>query len=194
MVAAAGSVAGRAAKLNGVKRMARNVEEPAYTVVDTYASFEVRLYEETIQARVRTDGQHYSNATGGFRRIAGYIFGGNQRNQRIAMTAPVHMWAEDGEHWMAFTMPAALSREQLPAPNDEGVLLVSNLAGHLAVLAFSGRSHPEKVAKKSQRLLDAVKAEGMEVTGEVVLAVYNNPNTTLPFMRRNEVMVPVLPR
>ena len=61
-------------------------------------------------------------------------------------------------------------------------------------LEFSGRSHPEKVAKKSQRLLDAVKAEGMEVTGEIVLAVYNNPNTTLPFMRRNEVMVPVRPR
>ena len=187
-------MAGRAAKLNGVKRMARSIEEPAYAVVETCESFEVRLYEETVQARVRTDGQHYSNATGGFRRIAGYIFGGNQRNQRIAMTAPVHMWAEGDAHWMAFTMPSSLTMEQLPAPNDEGVSLVPSPAGHFAVLVFSGRSHPEKVAKKSQRLLDAVEAEGMEVTGEVVLAVYNNPNTTLPFMRRNEVMVPVRTR
>ena len=34
--------------------MAENLEEPAYTLIQTYDDFEIRAYEPTIQARVQT--------------------------------------------------------------------------------------------------------------------------------------------
>ena len=76
--------------------MSEELEEPDYEVTATHSGFEVRRYSDTIQARVRTEGTNWRGSSGGFRRIAGYIFGRNEREQMIAMTAPVHMW-NDGE-------------------------------------------------------------------------------------------------
>ena len=83
--------------------MAENYEEPAYELLRKYRGFEVRKYVDTIQARVSTDGMNYGESARPFRRIAGYIFGGNERQQSIAMTAPVNMWQSDEESLMAFT-------------------------------------------------------------------------------------------
>ncbi len=84
--------------------MAENYEEPAYELLRKYRSFEVRKYVDTIQARVTTSGMNYGESARPFRRIAGYIFGGNERQQSIAMTAPVHMWQSGQESLMAFKL------------------------------------------------------------------------------------------
>ena len=84
--------------------MASNIEEPAYELVRAYSDFEVRDYATNVQARVRTAGNAPS---GGFRRVAGYIFGGNQTGESIAMTAPVSMWEERGAGWLALSLPSA---------------------------------------------------------------------------------------
>ncbi|MCH1591726.1 MAG: heme-binding protein, partial [Candidatus Thalassarchaeaceae archaeon] len=72
--------------------MSEEYEEPEYEITSTHKGFEVRRYTETIQARVRTEGKNWRGSSGGFRRIAGYIFGRNHEKQIIAMTAPVHIW------------------------------------------------------------------------------------------------------
>ena len=173
--------------------MAENLEEPAFTLIQAYDDFEVRTYEPTIQARVKTaDGRSSGAASGGFRRVASYIFGGNQSSSRIAMTAPVSMWEEQEQGWLAFTMPSAYSMEQLPQPNDTGVLLVERERESVAVLSFSGLTSPRKVARLETLLRKAVTKEGLEAVGPVVLAVYENPWTTLPFRRRNELHVRVV--
>ena len=87
--------------------MAETLEEPPYEVINAHDGFEVRRYGPTVQARVQTAGRDGGAASGGFRRVAGYIFGGNSERTSIAMTAPVHMWEEDGSGWLAFTMPSA---------------------------------------------------------------------------------------
>ena len=174
--------------------MAENLEEPAFTLIQSYDDFEIRVYEPTIQARVKTaDGRSSGAASGGFRRVASYIFGGNQSNSRIAMTAPVSMWEEEEQGWLAFTMPSAYAMEHLPQPNDAGVLLVGCEQTTVAVLSFSGRASPRKVARLETELRTAVTREGLEAVGPVVLAVYENPWTTLPFRRRNELHVRVVP-
>ena len=101
--------------------MSEQLEEPAYELLRKYREFEVRKYVDTIQARVSTDGMNYGESARPFRRIAGYIFGGNERQQSIAMTAPVHMWRSGEESLMAFTMPSEHKMEDLPKPNDSGV-------------------------------------------------------------------------
>ena len=104
--------------------MAENYEEPAYELLRKYRGFEVRKYVDTIQARVTTSGMNYGESARPFRRIAGYIFGGNERQQSIAMTAPVHMWQSGQESLMAFTMPSEHKMKDLPKPNDSGVELL----------------------------------------------------------------------
>ena len=99
--------------------MTETLEEPPYEVINAHDGFEVRRYGPTVQARVQTAGRDGGAASGGFRRVAGYIFGGNSERTSIAMTAPVHMWEEDGSGWLAFTMPSAYAMETLPRPTTQ---------------------------------------------------------------------------
>ena len=174
--------------------MAETLEEPAYEVINAHDGFEVRRYGPTVQARVQTAGRDGGAASGGFRRVAGYIFGGNSERTSIAMTAPVHMWEEDGSGWLAFTMPAAYALDALPAPNDTGVLLTSKPAATVAVARFTGRSTPKKTVRVEATLRASLQREGYAAVGPAVLALYDNPGTTLPFMRRNELHIEVRER
>ena len=169
--------------------MAERIEEPAFELVESFKEFDVRRYHANIQARVKTDGG--GAASGGFRRVARYIFGGNQSGESIAMTAPVSMWEEQDQGWLAFTMPSAYSMEALPRPHDGGVMLLEQEEQLVAVLSFSGRATPGKKARLERKLRAAVEREGLEPIGPAVLAVYENPWTTLPFMRRNELHIKI---
>ncbi len=165
--------------------MATQLEEPKYTVTQSFDAFELRRYDANIQARVQTNGS--DAVSGGFRRVARYIFGGNQTGESIAMTAPVSMWDDNDTGWLAFTMPSAYALETLPAPHDGGVVLLEQEEKTVAVLSFSGRTTAGKTARLEQKLRKAIATEGLSAVGPAVLAVYENPWTTLPFMRRNEL-------
>jgi hypothetical protein len=165
--------------------MAESIEEPAFTTIATVDGVELRRYDPGIQARTTLASSGQTNS--GFRRLAGFIFGGNDRDMRIAMTAPVEETLEP-EPTMAFTMPSEYRMEDLPAPDDGEVELVAVPARTVAVLAFSGWATGGKVADRTEELLQTLKAQGIPVVGPPSLNQYNPP-WTLPFMRRNEIMV-----
>ncbi|MEL0336059.1 MAG: heme-binding protein [Euryarchaeota archaeon] len=171
--------------------MSEELEEPAYELLQKYHGFEVRKYVDTIQARVTTSGMNYGESARPFRRIAGYIFGGNERQQSIAMTAPVHMWQSGDESLMAFTMPSEHKMKDLPKPNDSGVELLHVEGEIVAVLKFSGLSRPNKSLRLQKKLRTLIEAEGLTASGYARLAVYDNPMSTLPFLRRNEIHIPL---
>ena len=171
--------------------MSEKLEEPAYELLQKYRGFEVRKYVDTIQARVSTDGMNYGESARPFRRIAGYIFGGNEKQQSIAMTVPVHMWQSGDESLMAFTMPSEHKMKDLPKPNDSGVELLHVEGKIVAVLKFSGLSRPSKSLRLQKKLRTLIEAEGLTTSGNPKLAVYDNPMSTLPFLRRNEIHVPI---
>ena len=65
------------------------LETPKYEVVSEYDGFEIRHYSEMIIATTSVRSDYKGSTSSGFRRIANYIFGGNDKEMKIAMTAPV---------------------------------------------------------------------------------------------------------
>jgi len=74
--------------------MSGRLEDPAHEVLATHDGFEVRRYAPTVQARVQKARPGQGSDGSAFRRVAGYIFGGNDAGMRIAMTAPVQLWGD----------------------------------------------------------------------------------------------------
>lgn len=167
-------------------------EEPSFEILKKFESFEIRKYSPTVVAKTNRATSNYQGSSGGFRVIAGYIFGGNSRNQQISMTSPVHIWKEDTEvSYMSFTMPSKYEMEDLPQPNDERVILANEDEKIMAVLEFSGLSGEVKTTRLIKKLSDLLGKNSLQVAGSARLAIYDNPWSTLPFQRRNEIQIPI---
>ena len=118
----------------------------------------------------------------------------SKAGQKIAMTAPVAQSAEStevGAGWVIrFFMPAKWTLDTLPRPNDDRVRLTEVPGETLAVLTFTGDRGPRAVHERTDELLEVLRAHGFEPTGEPAAWFYDPP-WTLPFRRRNEIVVPV---
>ena len=163
------------------------IEEPAYTVERAWESEQIEIRRYAPRVMAVTTMQGYDDD--GFRVLAGYIFGGNATEQKIAMTAPVQQ-SMAGEAEMAFMMPAEYALEDLPTPDDERVGFEEAPAYTAAVIQFSGWASADKADEHWQRLRQFLIAEEIDIAGEPTLNQYNPP-WTLPFLRRNEIIVPV---
>ncbi len=84
-------------------------DEPAYDVEQRIGDVEVRRYAASLRAETTVEARSSSEAlSAGFRRLAGYIFGGNAPRERIAMTAPVTQESER----IAMTVPVTQSQAE----------------------------------------------------------------------------------
>lgn len=166
------------------------IEEPTYSLVTSWESpdIEIRDYDSRILATTRmTEGQN-----SGFRVLAGYIFGGNENEQEIAMTAPVQRTMPgEQEAEMAFVVPRAYSMEELPTPDDSRVEFREEPAYRAAVIRFSGWVNDKKAERYWQTLIAFLEEQGIQPVGDPTLNQYNPPWTP-PFMRRNEIIVAVV--
>ena len=183
-------------------------EEPKYTVLEKEVPFELRSYQPLILAEVQVEGDLDEASSQGFRLIAAYIFGQNQVNQKIAMTAPVTIDEQSvksekiamtvpvgiesnaGKWTVSFVMPAQYTMETLPKPLNPVVQLRQVPAIKRAVITFSGFYNVQKVSEKTLELESWMKVRNLQANGAPQFARYNPP-WTLPFMRRNEVMITV---
>ena len=133
-----------------------------------------------------------------FRKLAKYIGvikAANERKEKISMTAPVlTRSAADGESEssgiMSFVMPASYDASSAPAPTNGAVSINEVPSRIVAVHSFSGSATEAASAKKAKELIAELRHLGYEVSGKHELARYNPP-FTLPFLRTNEVWVPV---
>ena len=178
------------------------VSEPPYVVVEKHDKFEVREYGKMILATVKVeDPDRVKAGNKGFRILAGYIFGGNKRPgqdsaEKLPMTAPViqtHNTPNEKIYSLSFVMPEGRRLSDLPKPISGEVKLTELPAQRMAVLRFSGSIPGEaKVQEKTGELLVLLEKTGIQPVKDAVpvLAQYNPP-WTIPFMRRNEIMIPV---
>lgn len=174
--------------LAGVTGMAHSIEEPQYKVLQSIDGIEIRQYQATVQAITTLPGS--SNTSEGFRRLAGFIFGGNNKEQKIAMTAPVQETLGEQSPEMAFTMPNEYRLEDLPTPTDSRVSLHNVPARTVAVVSFSGWATQNRTERFERALRDTLSDSSITIIGAASLNQYNPP-WTLPFLRRNEVMIEV---
>ncbi len=163
------------------------LEEPGFEVLAKTPDFEVRRYDPYLVAEVDVAGERADNQA--FRVLAGYIFGDNDRGEKMNMTAPVESRGDEPQTY-AFVMEGRYTMATLPAPSDGRVRLLERPARIVAVRRFSGRWSDANIQKNEQRLLRDLEANGVDATGPVELARYNSPFTPW-FLRRNEIVVPV---
>lgn len=181
-------------------------EEPKYSVLEKEPPFEVRSYAPMIVAEVQVEGDLDEASGQGFRLIAAYIFGQNKVSEKIAMTTPVAIEEKSpqsakiamtvpvviepkaGKWTVSFVMPAEYTMESIPKPINSQVQLRQIPAVKKAVISFTGFYSEQKVAEKTLELEQWMKARNLNPSGAPNFARYNPP-WTLPFMRRNEVMI-----
>jgi hypothetical protein len=186
------------------------LEEPEYELEQEVNGLEIRRYAPRVVAEtIVADTTNFDVARReGFRRLAGYIFGDNARKESIAMTAPVGVRAEakrgeriamtapvtarDSESGYAvtFAMPREWSLSDLPVPRDPRVRVRTARGERVAVLRFRGAYDSDLIQAKQSELLVRAGAAGFTVYGEPSFAGYDAPST-LPFLRRLEVWIPV---
>ena len=165
----------------------RNIERYPYVVVKKYKQFEIRRYEATLFTSVKLSTKGYKiSSSKGFSILAGYIFGNNERNEKIAMTSPVSMSLEDSMTMM-FMVPKKFNKDMLPKPNQSGIEFKEEPAKNLAAIGFSGWADDATIEKYKQNLKADLDAEGIKYTNQFYFFGYNAPYEV--FNRKNEVIV-----
>ena len=168
------------------------IETPKYTLVKKENGFEIRQYNSMIIATTSVRSDYSDAASTGFRRIAGYIFGGNSASMSIEMTAPVLTNTPDPEdiYEIQFVMPSEHSMEDLPQPNSQNVTLKKVNLGRTAVLRFGGWATKDRASHYQNKLSDLLTTSGYTVNGTFMVAQYNSPWAIPPF-RKNEIIVQI---
>ena len=180
------------------------LEEPKYSVLKEYETFEIRSYDSYLVAEVDVEGAYNETGNEAFRILAGYIFGDNQSSMKMNMTAPVESEAIQPSERMNMTAPvfsnkningytyrfvmeSKYTQETLPVPNNSKIRITEIKNRVMAVIGFSGRWSQKNFEKHEQILVNDLKNEGIGVASEAIYARYNAPFTPW-FLRRNEIM------
>jgi hypothetical protein len=165
----------------------KNIETYSYVVNKKYDQFEIRHYEATLFSSVKLSGTTYKeNSSEGFSVLAGYIFGNNERKEKIAMTSPVAITLKDTST-MLFMVPKKFNKETLPQPNESKIKFQKEPAKTVAAIQFKGWANDKKIEKYKQKLIAALDKQGINHTNRFYFLGYNAPYEV--FNRKNEVIV-----
>ena len=183
-------------------------EEPEFTVLFQEGNLEIREYEPRIIAHVKTIGDFDDASSKGFKMLADFIFGNNTINntskkismtapvsaslssKKISMTAPVIAENNNNEWSIAFVMPQEFTIETLPVPNNQDIKITALPKEKFAVIVFSGLVRESSYNKKANLLKKFIKKKKLTPLSSIQIARYNPP-WTLPFFRRNELLIKI---
>ena len=167
-----------------------NVEQAKYDVIETHGSIEIREYTPMIVAEVSVSGDREKAISDGFRMIADYIFGNNISSQKVAMTAPVTQQGSKADWVVRFVMPSGYTMQMLPKANNPEVSLKEIAGKRFAVIRFSGLAKSNSLETHTKELKAFILAQDLQAVTKATYAFFNPP-WTLPFLRRNEVMIEI---
>lgn len=179
-------------------------EETPFRTLDQDGAFELREYSAHVVAETRVEGSFSTAGNVAFQRLFRYISGNNSsqqkvamtapvtqsRGEKIAMTAPVSQVADGGAYRVAFTLPSSYTCATAPRPLDPTIQIREVPAQLVACWRYSGFWSESNYRDNEAQLRERIKARGLVIRGEPILARYNPPFTPW-FMRRNEVLIAV---
>lgn len=167
-----------------------SIETQKYRVVKKEDGFEIRFYPKATFATIRSNGTNYKQvASSGFRKLAGYIFGGNDQNKSIAMTAPVRMEMSEKGSAMSFVMPEKYDMATLPKPKDATVEIKQSEEVYAAVITFGGYANDEKINDYTHKLVALLQKKNIKIIGGFNFLGYNAPYDFIG--RKNEISIPI---
>ncbi|WCJ28400.1 SOUL heme-binding family protein [Euphorbia peplus] len=188
-----------------------SVETPKYQLLKSTTEYEIRKYLASVAAEF-TYNPSQMKEKDAFMVLAKYIgaFGTpeNKKTEQIAMTAPVMttntggekiamtapvMTKEDGQLvTMQFVLPEKYKRAvETPSPADERVVIREEGERKYGVVKFGGVATEKVVEEKVEMLKKSLERDEYKVIGKYILGRYNPPWRTLPFLRTNEVLIPI---
>lgn len=187
-------------------------EEPRYTVLKTYETFELRQYDSSLVAETQVAGDFDEVGGQAFRRLFGFISEDNRPQGKIAMTVPVIQQpipmgektsttvpvpeeapegrAQQNTYRFAFFMPSEYALNDLPKPVDGVIQIRSTPSRVMAARRYSGTWSEKRYRQNEKILLDALRQAELKIIGPPIFARYNAP-FSLWFLRRNEVLIEV---
>ena len=185
----------------------RTAEEASYSVVESSGDFELREYAPQVLAETRVEADFDEAGRVAFRRLFDYISGDNSAGreidmtapvvadaggdgEKIAMTSPVRQQAADTGWRFAFVLPSSYTLATAPSPTREDVNLVLESQKTVAALRYRG-SWDETAFRQGAEKLRAWLAERRLEAVSAPRAAGYDPPWTLPFLRRNEVLIDV---
>lgn len=168
-----------------------STETQAFTVIKKEKDFEIRLYPPATMATVSMKVKNYKEmSSSGFRKLASFIFGGNQEKKNIAMTTPVHLDINDTSSSMSFVMPSIYNVSNLPIPNNSDITFKTTNDEHVAAIQFGGYADDKEIKANALKLKNLLKDNGIAYFGNFRFLGYNAPFQFLG--RKNEIIVSVL--
>lgn len=183
------------------------VEQQRYRVIGKRGDAELRAYDPCVVADVVVAGDAEDATSAAFRPLFNYISGANAAStslamtapviqegagERLAMTAPVIQEATGERSWVvSFVLPGERSLPDYPAPANPQVTLRAIPAHLAAALRWSGRWTTGNIERRTAELRTLMDEGGWQAAGEPRWARFDPPWTP-PFMRRNEIVIPVL--
>ena len=160
-------------------------EEQSYSVLKTIEDVQIREYDPVIYATVSTD-----NEGSLFRILAGYIFGGNESNQKIAMTAPVHMQEtsieKEKKYTMKFVMPSKYTMNDLSKPNDSRIVMEKVDKKKYAAITYSGYNNSTKFSLNSTKLRRVLDENNINYKDNPIYLGYDAPYKV--WGRKNDIL------
>lgn len=187
----------------------RNAEEASYSILDQQDQFELREYDPLVVAETVVDSDFDGAGKIAFRRLFGYISGANAATTDIAMTAPVKalentpengekiamtapvIREQSGSGWrFSFVLPAGFTFENAPTPTNPDVRIAALPSRKVAVIRYSGGWAESSIRDNLQRLQQWMQQNQLDAASLPRVAGYDPP-WTLPFLRRNEILIDV---
>jgi hypothetical protein len=181
------------------------IEEPAYEVIRNIGAVEVRQYAPYVVAEVLVAGSAAEAGSRAFPILAGYIFGKNKGENRLAMTAPVTQTAAPiklemtapvtqsaapGGYLVQFVLPKGVTLANAPEPIDQRVTLRQVQPSRVAVIRYSGFWSDANYNEHLALLQETLRRAGVKWSGEPIYSRYNSPFTPW-FLRRNEIWLQI---
>jgi len=165
-------------------------KEPSFDILKKSKNIEVRLYKENIIAKTSVPIEDEKIDNSMFRTLASYIFGENERRQRIPMTAPVTTIKNEETYDMIFYMLNVENIDELPNPTNPNIEFEKLNLGKCVSISFSWLTNDFRVKYYKKQLKKYVEDNGYTAISPFMLNRYDSP-WTLPWNRRNEILVKI---